>query len=71
MVQRAKLDWLVYNETLTYSIEMFAKWNTVLSADIQKRRSSEAELIQQQSAGAEKKKSSLQIIPTTQHILDN
>ena len=30
-----------------------------------------AELIQQQCSGAEKKKTSLQIIPTTQHILDN
>ena len=60
-----------YLEKGIYSIEMFAKRNTVLSADVQKLRSSEAELIQQQSAGAEKKKSSLLIIPTTQHILDN
>ena len=50
---------------------MFAKRNTVLSADIQKLQSSEAELVQQQCAGAEKKKTSLQIIPTAQHILDN
>ena len=48
-----------------------AKRNTVLSAEIQKLQSSEAELIQQQCSGAEKKKTSLQIIPTTQHILDN
>ena len=60
-----------YLEKGIYSVEMFAKRNTVLSADIQKLRSSEAELIQQQCAGAEKKKPSLQIIPTTQHILDN
>ena len=60
-----------YLEKGIYSVEMFAKRNTVLSADIQKLRSSEVELIQQQDAGAEKKKSSLQIIPTTQHILDN
>ena len=60
-----------YLEKGIYSVEMFAKRNTVLSAEIQKLQSSEAELIQQQCSGAEKKKTSLQIIPTTQHILDN
>lgn len=60
-----------YLEKGIYSVEMFAKRNTVLSAEIQKLRSSEAELIQQQCAGAKKKKTSLQIIPATQHILDN
>jgi hypothetical protein len=60
-----------YLEKGIYSVEMFAKRNTVLSAEIQKLQSSETELIQQQYAGAEKKKTSLQIIPTTQQILDN
>ena len=52
-----------YLEKGIYSVEMFAKRNTVLSAEIQKLRSSEAELMQQQCSGAEKKKTSLQITP--------
>ena len=50
---------------------MFAKRNSVLAAELKQLQSSEAELVQQQNAGDEKKKTSLQIIPTTQHILDN
>ena len=50
---------------------MFAKRNSVLAAELKQLQSSEAELVQQQNAGDEKKRTTLQIIPTTQHILDN
>ena len=52
-------------------MEMFTKRNASLVAEIRNLHSSEEELIQQQHAGNEKKKTTLQIIPTTQHILDN
>lgn len=60
-----------YLEKGIYSVEMFAKRNATLAAEIKQLQSSEAELVQQQNAGDEKKKTTLQIIPTTQHILDN
>ena len=50
---------------------MFTKRNATLAAEIKQLQSSEAELVQQQNAGDEKKKTTLQIIPTTQHIMDN
>jgi hypothetical protein len=50
---------------------MFAKRNSVLAAELKQLQSSEAELVQQQNAGDEKKRTTLQIIPTAQHILDN
>ena len=52
-------------------MEMFAKRNSVLAAELKQLQSSEAELVQQQNAGDEKKRTTLQIIHTTQHILDN
>ena len=60
-----------YLEKGIYSVEMFTKRNTSLVAEIRNLQSCEEELIQQQHAGNEKKKTTLQIIPTTQHILDN
>ena len=42
-----------------------------IATEIKQLQSSETELVQQQNAGNEKKKTTLQIIPTTQHILDN
>lgn len=41
------------------------------AAGLKQLQSSETELVRQQNAGDEKKKTTLQIIPTTQHILDN
>ena len=60
-----------YLEKGIYSVEMFTKRNATLASEIKQLQSSEAALVQQQSAGDEKKKTTLQIIPTTQHILDN
>ena len=60
-----------YLEKGIYSVEMFTKRSASLVAEIRNLQSSEEELIQQQHAGNEKKKTTLQIIPTTQHILDN
>ena len=60
-----------YLEKGIYTVEMFAKRNAALAAEIKQLQSSEAELMQQQNEGDEKKESIMQIIPTTQHILDN
>ena len=60
-----------YLEKGIYSVEMFTKRNATVAAEIKQLQSSEAELVQQQNAGDEKEKTTLQIIPTTQHILDN
>ena len=60
-----------YLEKGIYTVEMFAKRNAALAAEIKQLQASEAELMQQQNEGDEKKESIMQIIPTTQHILDN
>lgn len=60
-----------YLEKGLYTIEMFTKRNASLTKEIKQLQMSEADLLRQQNEGDEKKKSTLQIIPTTQHILDN
>lgn len=50
---------------------MFAKRNAALAEEIKQLQSTETNLIRQRNEGDEKKESILQIIPTTQHILDN
>ncbi len=60
-----------YLEKGIYTIEMFTKRNASLAKEIKQLQMSEADLLRQQNEGDEKKKSTLQIIPTTQHILDN
>ena len=60
-----------YLEKGIYTIDMFAKRNATLAAEIKQLLSTESDLIRQQEKGNEKKESIMQIIPTTQHILDN
>ena len=60
-----------YLEKGIYTVELFAKRNAALAAEIKQLQASEAELMQQQNEGDKKKESVMQIIPTTQHILDN
>ena len=60
-----------YLEKGIYTIDMFTKRNTSLSKEIKQLQIAEADLLRQQSEGDQKKQASMQIIPTTQHILDN
>jgi len=52
-------------------VDMFTKRNSVLSRDIKKRQSAEAALLKQQAAGKKHDLIQQEIIPPTQHILDN
>lgn len=60
-----------YLEKGVYTIDMFTKRNTALSKEIKQLQIAEADLLHQQSEGDQKKQASMQIIPTTQRILDN
>lgn len=60
-----------YLEKGVYTIDIFAKRNTSLSKEINQLQRAEADLLQQLSEGSQKKQATVQIIPTTQHILDN
>ena len=60
-----------YLEKGVYTIDMFTKRNASLSKEISKLQTVEADLIRQQDEGDDRKKTTLQIIPTTQHILEN
>lgn len=50
---------------------MFAKRNTTLAKEIKQLQTAEADLLRQQGEGDQKKQATVQIIPTTQHILEN
>ena len=52
-------------------MDMFTKRNSVLSRDIKKLQSAEAVLLKQQAAGKKVDRAQQEIIPLTQHILDN
>ena len=54
-----------------YTVEMFSKRNASLAKEIKQLRTSEADLLRQQSEGDEKKRTSSQLIPTAQHILEH
>ena len=60
-----------YLEKGVYTIDMFTKRNASLTKEINQLQSAEADLLRQQGEGDQKKQSTAQIIPTTQHILDN
>ena len=60
-----------YLEKGVYTIDMFTKRNASLTKEINQLQSAEADLLRQQSEGSQKKQATVQIIPTTQHILDN
>ena len=50
---------------------MFNKRNASLAQEIKKLQASESELMEQLRSSDSQKKGALQIIPTTQHILDH
>jgi len=60
-----------YLEKGVYTIDMFTKRNASLTTEIKQLQSAEADLLRQQGEGKQKKQATAQIIPTTQHILDN
>ena len=60
-----------YLEKGVYTIDMFTKRNASLAKEIKQLQSAEADLLRQQGEGKQKKQATSQIIPTTQHILDN
>ncbi len=60
-----------YLEKGVYTIDMFTKRNASLSEKIKQLQSAEADLLCQQIEGDQKKQATVQIIPTTQHILES
>ena len=50
---------------------MFTKRNAALSREIKNLQEAEVNLLRKKEAGAEANQAALDIIPTTQHILDN
>ncbi len=60
-----------YLEKGVYTIDMFTKRNATLSKEIKKLQTSEAELIRKQETGSKEKQAAMDIIPTTQQILNN
>ena len=60
-----------YLEKGVYTIDMFTKRNASLTKEINQLQSTEADLLRQQSEGSQKRQATVQIIPTTQHILEN
>ena len=60
-----------YLEKGVYTIDMFTKRNTSLSREIKKLQSAEADLMRRQESGARANQASIDIVPTTQHILDH
>ena len=60
-----------YLEKGVYTIDMFTKRNASLTKEINQLQSAEADLLRQQSESSQKKQETVQIIPTTQHILES
>ena len=60
-----------YLEKGVYTIDMFTKRNASLGKEINQFQSAEADLLRQQSESSQKKQETVQIIPTTQHILES
>ena len=51
--------------------DAFTKRNATLSREIKKLQESEAELMRKKESGSQANQAAMEIIPTTQHILDN
>lgn len=54
-----------------YTVDMFSKRNEMLEKKIKELKHSEADLLERSSAQKEQESKTAEIIPTTQHILDN
>lgn len=60
-----------YLEKGVYTIEMFTKRNATLSREVKRLQESEAELLRKKESSSQVDRAVMEIIPTTQHILDN
>ena len=60
-----------YLEKGIYTIEMFQKRNASLSKEIARLQETEEKLLRKRESGDQANQAALDIIPTTQHILDN
>ena len=60
-----------YLEKGIYTIEMFQKRNASLSKEIAHLQETEEKLLRKRESGEQANQAALDIIPTTQHILDN
>ena len=60
-----------YLEKGVYTVEMFTRRNAAIQKDIQKLEETKAELMEKQTELKEINRTALEIIPTTQSILDN
>ena len=60
-----------YLEKGIYTVEMFTRRNAAIQKDIQKLEETKAELMEKQTELEEINRTALEIIPTTQSILDN
>ena len=60
-----------YLEKGVYTIDMFTKRNAALAKEIKELQASEADLMRQQESGSRANQEALEIVPTTQHILDH
>lgn len=60
-----------YLEKGIYTIEMFQKRNASLSKEIARLQETEEKLLRKRESGEQANQAALDIIPTTQHILDN
>lgn len=60
-----------YLEKGIYTVEMFTRRNASIQQDIQKLEATKADLIRKQAEEEEINRTALEIIPTTQSILDN
>lgn len=60
-----------YLEKGVYTIEMFTKRNATLAREIKQLQASEADLMRKQESGSQASQAAMELIPTTQHILDN
>ena len=60
-----------YLEKGIYTVEMFTRRNATIQKDIQKLEETKAEFLQKQTEQEAINRTALEIIPTTQSILDN
>lgn len=60
-----------YLEKGVYTVDMFTKRNASLTKEINQLQNAEADLLRQQNESSQKKQETVQIIPTTQHILES
>lgn len=60
-----------YLEKGIYTIDIFTKRNAALNKEIKQLQQAETDLLRRQAQGDQKKQATAQIIPTTQHILEN